>query len=530
MIKVVNVISDTNIGGAGKCLINFCENYDKKKINLTVVLPKDSLLIEKLKKSKVKLIEVDGLKDKSWDFKALSKIIKILKQEAPDIVHTHSSLTARLAARFVKNCKIVFTRHSVFPVSKWIKNIPGRWVNKFVNESLSDRIIAVAEAAKENLTDGGVSTKKIDVVLNGVERIEKNSEQANKELKKKLGIADDEFVIGILARLNKVKGHEYFIDAAKLILDEKKIKAKFLIMGTGEEEETLKQKVKDLGLEKDIIFTGFINNVKDYINIFDLQVNCSYGTEATSLALLEGMSIGIPAVVTNYGGNPGVIKNGENGYLVPIKTPKDTADAIVRVLTNDDLRSYMTRRCVEMYEEKFTVQTYARNIEKIYEEMKETPKKKLFNIFDVVIVLIALIAAVFGYKYISNNNTTVLPTNNTSKVIYQVRTTESLPQTYEMINENTIIYDSIKNYQIGKILKKEILPSERFDIDLETGEYTKTELPQEEYVDILLTIEADATMSEQDISIGQYVIKVGEQVYVKGKGYASSGYVVSIER
>lgn len=529
MIKIVNVISDTNIGGAGKCLINFCENFDKSKFDLSIVLPKESKLIEKLKDTGVKLIEVDGLKDKSWDFKALFKLIKILREEAPDIVHTHSSITARLAAKFVKDCKIVFTRHSVFPVSSLVKSVPGRWINKTINETLSDRIIAVAEAAKENLTDGGVSPDKIDVVLNGVEKIEKSSDKDKEALKKKLGIKNDEFVIGILARLEKVKGHEFFIDAAKLILDEKKIKAKFLILGTGSEEDALKEKVKSLGLSKNIIFTGFVSNVQEYINIFDVQVNCSYGTEATSLALLEGMSIGVPAVVTEYGGNPGVIKNGENGYLVPIKSPRDTADSIVRILTNDDLRKYMNKRCIEMYEEKFTIETYAKNIERIYEEMESEPKIKRMNILDVVIILIVLVACVFGYTYINKQENIIAP-SNTTKVVYQVRTTESLPEIYEMIEENTIVYDSIKNYKIGTIVKKESLASERYDIDSKTGEYVKTELPKEEYVDILLTIEANASITEQDISIGDYVIKVGEQVYVKGKGYASAGYVVSIER
>lgn len=529
MIKIVNVISDTNIGGAGKCLINFCRNFDKSKFDISIVLPKDSKLIEKLQDTGVKIIELDGLKDKSWDFKALFALIKILREESPDIVHTHSSITARLAAKFVKDCKIVFTRHSVFPVSNWVKSVPGRWINKTINENLSDRIIAVAEAAKENLTDGGVSPDKIDVVLNGVERIEKNSEQDKENLKKKLGIKNDEFVIGILARLEKVKGHEFFIDAAKLILDEKKIKAKFLILGTGSEEEILKEKVKALGLSKNVIFTGFVSNVQEYINIFDIQVNCSYGTEATSLALLEGMSIGVPAVVTEYGGNPGVIKNGENGYLVPIKSPRDTADSIVRILTNDDLRKYMNKRCIEIYEEKFTAMAYTKNIERIYEEMESEPKIKRINILDVIIILIVLIACVFGYKYINKQENIISP-KDTTKVIYQVRTIESLPETYNMIEENTTIYDSIKNSPIGTVIKKEILPSERYDADLLKGEYVKTELTEDEYVDILLTIEASANITEQNISIGDYIIKVGEQAFVKGKGYASIGYVVSIER
>lgn len=529
MIKIVNVISDTNIGGAGKCIINFCENFDKEKFDVSVILPKGSKLVEKLKGTGVNLIEIDGLKDKSWDFKSLFTLIKILRKESPDIVHTHSSLTARLAAKFVKDCKIVFTRHSVFPVSNFAKSVPGKMINRFINETLSDRIIAVAEAAKENLTDAGVSQDKIDVILNGVQKIEEIDDEKKEDLKKKLGIKKDEFVIGILARLEKVKGHEYFIDTAKLILDEKKIKAKFLILGTGAEEDKLKDKVKKLGLEKHIIFTGFVSNVQEYINIFDVQVNCSYGTEATSLALLEGMSIGVPAVVTDYGGNPGVIKNGENGYLVPIKSPRDTADSIVRILTNEDLRKYMHKRCVEMYEEKFTVETYTKNIERVYEEMEAEPKIKKINMLDAIIILIVIVICVFGYTYINRQESVVAP-KNTTKVVYQIRTTESISTTFDMIEEETVIYDSVKNLPIGIITKKELLPSERYEVNIDKGIYEKSTLPEDEYIDILLTIEADAYITEQDIAVGDYVIKVGDEAYIKGKGYAGIGYVVSIER
>ena len=130
MIKVVNVISDTNIGGAGKCIINFCKNYDKKKFEIVVILPKGSALVEELKNTGVKIVEIDGLKDKSWDFESLFKLIKVLRKEKPDIVHTLASSTARLAAKFVKDTKVVFTRHSVFPVNPKIKKGFGRFIYK----------------------------------------------------------------------------------------------------------------------------------------------------------------------------------------------------------------------------------------------------------------------------------------------------------------------------------------------------------------------------------------------------------------
>lgn len=524
-MKVVNIISDLNIGGAGKCLINFCRNYDTKKFDIVVVVPEGSELISELKSTPVKIIQIDGLKNKSLDFKAFFKLIKILRAEKPDVVHTHASSIARLAARFVKGTKIVYTRHSVFPVSEKIKHGIGRWLYKTSNELLTDRIIAVAEAAKENLTDGGIDESIIDVILNGVEKIPETTEEERSKLKNKYGIKADEKVIGILARLEEVKGHEYFIDSAKIILDAG-IKAKFLILGTGSEEEKLKQKVKSMGLEDKIIFTGFIKNVKDFVNIFDVQVNCSYGTEATSLALLEGMSIGVPAVVTNYGGNPGVIKDGENGFLVPIKSPQETANAIIKILTDDKLREKLKEKSIEIFNEKFTVEVYTKNIEEEYEKVENEHKIRRFNLLDIVIIILVLIAGIVGYKFLNKGESTSV---NTQKIIYQVRTQESEPVVYDKITLDTNIYDSVKNYYMGKVVSKESIPSTRDVLDEKNEKYVVAEVNDK--IDIIITIEADATMTDKDIILGGgYPIKVGNSAYVKGKGYAGIGYVISIER
>lgn len=525
MIKVLNVISDLNIGGAGKCIINFCKNYDREKFDIVVVVPQNSELINELKQTGVKVIEIDGLKNKSLDFKSFLKLVKIIRNEKPDIVHTHASSIAKLAAKFVKGTKVIYTRHSVFPVSDRIKSGIGKWLYKTANECTADRIIAVAEAAKKNLTDSGIDENMIDVILNGVERINITSKEEKEKLKKKYGIKSDEKVVGILARLEKVKGHEYFIDSAKIILD-KGIKAKFLILGTGSEEDFLKEKVKELGLENDIIFTGFIKNVADFINIFDVQVNCSYGTEATSLALLEGMSIGIPAVATNYGGNPGVIKDGENGFLVSIKSPEETANAIIQILIDDELNKKLREKSVETFNEKFTVKIYTKNIEEEYKKVSEIKKKRIFNILDIGIVLIALIVGFFGYKFLKKSNV-VAP--NTQKIVYQIRTTETESVVYDKILENTSIYDSLKNYHIGKILKKELLPATREVFNEDAEAYELAEVNSK--INILLTIEADGVISGKDITLsGAYDLKVGNTAYVKGKGYAAIGYVVAIER
>jgi glycosyltransferase involved in cell wall biosynthesis len=370
MIKVINVISDTNIGGAGKCVLIFAKNFDRTKLNLKVVLPKDSLLKPEIEKFGVEVFEVDGMADQSMDLKCIPNLVKYFKQEKPQIVHTHASVSARIAARIARVPSVIYTRHCVFPPSPYLTKGIGKVLNGWINHTLSDRIIAVAEAAKDNLVEMGISDKRITVLLNGVEPLQELSIEEKGKIKESYGIHKEDKVVGIVARLEEVKGHEYFIDAAKIVLD-KKLPVKFIIAGTGSREGLLKEKVKQLNLEKDVIFAGFVKDVTGLMNILDINANASFGTEATSLSLLEGMSLGKPAVVTNYGGNPGVIKDGRNGFLVPIKEPQAMAEAFLKLLTNDELWNRISQNSKEIFETTFTSQVMTRNIEKVYEELAE---------------------------------------------------------------------------------------------------------------------------------------------------------------
>lgn len=367
-IKVLNIISDTNIGGAGKCVITYCNNYDKEKYEISVVIPKGSLLKQYLQNTDVKIIEIDGLKDKSFDIKSINKLKKIIKEERPDIVHTHSSLSARIAARLLKGIKIVYTKHCAFPVSDKYKYWIVRKVYKIINESLTDKVIATAQIVKDDLIKQGMSENKIDVILNGTDKLIRTSENEIIDMKKQYGISENEKVVGYLARIEKLKGHDYFVEAAKILCD-KYDKYKFVIAGVGSYEEEIKEKVKKLGLQDKVIFTGFIKNVNEILSIMDLQVNASYISETTNLSLLEGLSIGVPVVATDCGGSKAIVQIGENGILVEKKNSIELAQAIEEILEDKEKHQYMKRRSVEIFEENFTSKVYAKNIEKVYESM-----------------------------------------------------------------------------------------------------------------------------------------------------------------
>jgi len=246
-IKVLNIISDTNIGGAGKCVITYCKNRNPEKFEILVVMPKDSLLKTEIQKTGAKVIEIDGLKDKSLDFAAIGKIKKIIQEVKPDIVHTHASLSARIAAKQYGKCKIVYTKHCDFPISDKLRYKAVQKVNQILNESLTDKIIATSELAKENLMKQGISENLIETVLNGVDGFQDISNEEKQKLRDKYKIKPEEITVGYLARIEELKGHRYLIEAAEKLKDKP---FKFLIMGSGSYEENAKALVKELRIRK----------------------------------------------------------------------------------------------------------------------------------------------------------------------------------------------------------------------------------------------------------------------------------------
>lgn len=367
--KITEVSSDTNIGGAGKCLITLLENFDRKRFDVDVILPPNSLLKPHIERLGAEVIEAEGIAEKSLSMGSIKTLEQIFKNKRPHLVHTHASMSARIAARRA-GAKVIYTRHSVFPPPKMLTSFPGRQINGMLNNHYADGIIAVAEAAKDNLTDTGVDPSKIRVILNGVEPLAPALGAEKDGIRQRFGIEGDKKVISIVARLEDIKGHEYFIEAADMLLRDG-ADARFMIAGTGSYEDVLKKKVKSMGLEKDIIFTGFISDVDKLMSITDIQVNASYGTEATSLALLEGMSIGVPAVVSDFGGNPGVIKNNENGFVVAKQNSAALAVAIGRLLSDTELYARMSARAQDIFSHTFTAAAMTRNTEKFYIDVLE---------------------------------------------------------------------------------------------------------------------------------------------------------------
>lgn len=374
MIRILNIISDTNIGGAGRVILNYLRYADRNKFETLVAIPRGSLLKPLLEEAEVTVYEVDGMADCSYASQDVKALQALIRQVKPDLVHTHGALSGRIAA---KRCHVpvVYSRHSAFPVPAKLKYPPGRWVNKLLNEHYADHIIAVSPATRDNLTEGGISPKKITVVMNGVAPVSPISDGEKAALRRSLGLEPDVFTFGILARIEDYKGHLYLVYAAKLLKDRGYSNFRILVAGTGAFEEEVTRAVTEMGVEDVVQMLGFRSDAAALLNILDVQLNASYGTEATSMALLEGMSLGLPTIASDYGGNPFVITSGQNGLLFPSKDSAALADAMAELMDHPEEVSIMREKALETYQSRFTGEVFARNTEQIYENVLKGASK-----------------------------------------------------------------------------------------------------------------------------------------------------------
>jgi len=368
MIKVIHVLSDMKIGGAGSWLLNLLGAIDKEKFEIKVVLPQGSMLADKIKNLGFEVIAVDGIKDKSYDARAVNLLYYIFRAEKPDIVHTHASLSARLAAKRA-GARIINTKHCIDSRITGIRRFAGA----LINDRYSDGIIAVSEAVKRNIAENGVPDDKISVIYGGINPVKVLDDREKSLAREKWGIGE-EVVVGIVARLTEGKGHKYFIDAAEIISRDND-NVKFFIAGIGPKEEELKELIKQKGLTDKVVFTGFVDEIYEVFNIIDINVISSL-SEALCLSLIEGMSAGKPSVATDTGGIPEVIKDGYNGFLVPAGDAEGLADAILKLIHDPGLRKAMGDRGREIMEKSFTAEIMAEKIEELYESVARKNRRE----------------------------------------------------------------------------------------------------------------------------------------------------------
>jgi len=213
------------------------------------------------------------------------------------------------------------------------------------------------------------------VIINGVDAIAMPNPLIKAMARKTLGLPPDAFVVGLVARLEKCKGHEDLLRAARILCRQDDC-FHFLIVGDGSRMAELKSLARALDIDDHVHFTGFLSDVSESFYCMDIHVNCSCGTETSSLALSEGMSIGLPCVASDYGGNPYMVRHGENGYIYPVGDFVQLSRQIYLLSQDADLYARMSHAAYQRFCEELTAERMTRLTEAYYEELWENRKSR----------------------------------------------------------------------------------------------------------------------------------------------------------
>ena len=372
-MKILHIITDTNIGGAGKLLIAVLKNIDRERFDVAVAVPSGSALIPLIEETGTRVVPTEYGRDKSFERAAVRELCRVIKTEKPDVVHTHASRSGRIAA---KKCGVrlrFMTRHCVFDTWQRYARFPRKQIFGALSNYLTTHYVATAEAAKRQLVDMGCDERKITVIQNGSEKLREITPDEKNALRDSLGIPRDAFVVGIAARLEIYKGHAYLIDALKR-LDVNNIY--LLIVGDGGEMKNLKAQAEKLGLSDRVIFTGFQSDMAAYYGIMDVGANCSFGTETTPLAITEAMALGVPSIVTDYGGNPDTVTDEADGIVIPQKNADAIAEAIRFLYNNREMLKRLSDGARATYAKKYSAEIMTEKLEKLYLSAAESVKER----------------------------------------------------------------------------------------------------------------------------------------------------------
>ena len=359
MIKIIFIIDNLRIGGAQTHLLRLAlalkaEGYIIEFICLS---EHDELSVQYQDKLNIYHLKMDCI----WKLGFWINFIKLTRYIAkikPDIVHTYlntSNVFGVLSARLAKAPVIISSRRDL---GHFRSRIIGRLEE--ITAGLSNKVICVSEAVKRQIIEKNkVPPNKTVVIYNGVDESVFISR----------GLKNDKkyFKVAMIAAMDrKIKGHSYFIEAAKEIIKQRK-DVEFILIGDGPLRADLEKQVNSNNIADYFSFKGKRNNLTEELKGIDIVISPSE-SEGCSNAILEAMAMGIPVIASAIEGNLEIIKDSLSGYLVIPKKPELIAEKIMELINTPEKIEKIGTAAQQRIKERFTLRNMVDNYIQLYEE------------------------------------------------------------------------------------------------------------------------------------------------------------------
>jgi len=304
------------------------------------------------------------------NLKSLFRLYRLMRRERFDIVHVHTPVAAalgRIAARLARVPVVIYTAHGFYfhdLMPRWRRRLII-WIERWLGRCFTEMLFSQsAEDAKAAIQERIMSEDRVVYIGNGVP-LQAFGLSPNPNLRAELGLDAEDKVVGFIGRLVWEKGVLELLEAMQQVVKEVP-QAKLLVVGdtlASDRDRRVTEHIKELidrGKVQDVIrFAGFREDIPDLLAIMDLFVLPSH-REGMPRTILEAMAAGKPVVATNIRGCREEVVHGVTGLLVPVGDSDALADAILMVLSDEELASRMgeagRKRVVAEFDEKLVLE------------------------------------------------------------------------------------------------------------------------------------------------------------------------------
>ncbi|MCC7335548.1 MAG: glycosyltransferase family 4 protein [Pirellulaceae bacterium] len=379
-MRVAHIITRMIVGGAQENTLYNCldlmEDFRDEVLLITgPALGPEGKLLEQGRAGGLPIRFIDSLRRQIHplrDMASYRALQQVLREFKPDVVHTHSAkagLLGRAAAWSIHVPLVIHTVHGA-PFHPYQNALARqtfmrleRWAGRRCHH-----LISVADAMTELMVAARVAPRsKFTTIYSGMDvepfiACRQLAEAARAELQ----FTDEDIVVGKIARLFHLKGHEYLIDAAQSVVA-RNPRVRFLLVGDGVLRAQYERRIAELGLTKHFVFTGLVppERVPYYLSAMDVLVHTSL-REGLARTLPQALIAGKPVVSYDVDGAREVVLPGETGFLLPPKSVAPLAEAILELASDSSLRSRLGERGATRFTEQFRHQLMSQRIRQLY--------------------------------------------------------------------------------------------------------------------------------------------------------------------
>ena len=366
-IKLLHLTTDSQMGGTEKMILAFMKKSSQDFYNILVILKKNGPLSKLASNIGIKTysLNINNL----WDLPKLYQLLKILKKEQPDILHTylfHANIAGRIIGKLYGIKHILCGQRNIDPWRKWYHSYMDKLTSSFVQAYISN-----TQAGKKRLIEiEKISEEKIFVIPNGIEKHIPTGSFSKKTLRSRFNLPENAIILLHMGSFTKKKGQSFlveaFISAAKT-----KENIHLLLAGDG----PLREKVSGLAslspISERIHFPGTLDNIYDVLPFCDLFIMPSLW-EGMPNALLEAMASGIPIIASDVGGIPELVTDGIESLLVPPQNSQALAEKITFAIKHPERMKSLAQKAKEKAISQFSLQKMIERLEDFYRKTVNT--------------------------------------------------------------------------------------------------------------------------------------------------------------